>query len=236
MSEIGSESLGPARRFAEIARTLLAQESLQQTVDTMVDLAVRLVDGCDEAGIMLLYGRRRIETPAATSQLVQRSNEEQSRLREGPCFDAIWQDETYRVDDFVGETRWPGYAPSAVDLGIRSMVSFRLFSAYDTQGALDLYARKPDAFDERAREVGWIFASHAAAALAQARNSAQLYDAIQTRGLIGQATGILMERHGLTEEQAFEALRRASNDHNMKLRDVARHVTETGDSPSRGNP
>lgn len=233
MSEGGPETLGLAKRFAEIARTLLAQESLQQTLDVMVDLATRVVGGCEEAGVMLLHGGSHVETHAASSHVVEQSNDEQTRLREGPCFEAIWENQTYRVDDFVRETRWPHYAPRAVELGIRSMLSFRLFSMDGTHGALDLYARKPDAFSEYAREVGWIFASHATVALAEARNSAQLRAAIETRGLIGQAVGILKERHRLTDEDAFQVLRRASNELNRKLRDVAEQVADTGELPPR---
>lgn len=231
MPDDGSESLALARRFAEISRTLLAQESLQATVDAMVDLATRVVTGCEDAGVMLLHGGSRIETYAATSPVVERSNDEQTRLREGPCFDAIWDGDAYRVDDFATESRWQRYAPRAVEFGIRSMLSFRLFTIEGTHGALDLYAGTPNAFSEYGREVGEIFAAHAAAALAEARTDAQLREAIRTRGLIGQAVGILKERHALTDENAFDVLRRASNESNMKLRDVALHVTETGERP-----
>lgn len=229
MSDVPPESL--ARRFAEIARTLAGEPSWQRTLDRIVGLAVEVVPGCDAAGVMLIHRGGRVESPAATEDLVREADAAQYELGEGPCLEAIWQDHTFRVDDMAGESRWPRFAPRAVELGVRSMLSLELFAAEHALGALNLFARKPRAFDDRSEEVAWLFASHAAVALASAQESAQLREAIETRQVIGEAMGILMERFRLDEDQAFDVLRRASQEYNTKLREVARRVTETGERP-----
>ena len=54
---------------------------------------------------------------------------------------------------------------------------------------------------------------------------------IESHRLIGQAVGILVERHRVTPAEAFERLKHASQDRNLKLRAVAELVIETGADP-----
>lgn len=91
---------------------------------------------------------------------------------------------------------------------------------------------RPRTFDEAAQRAGWILASHAAVAFSAARTHQQLGDALETRHEIGEAMGILMERYALTEDSAFKLLKKASQDHNIKLREIARRICETGEKPS----
>ncbi len=53
--------------------------------------------------------------------------------------------------------------------------------------------------------------------------------ALLSRDVIGQTKGILMERLKLTPEDAFEALRLASQRLNIKLHAVASGLAETGE-------
>jgi GAF domain-containing protein len=230
VGEHGPEEL--ARSLATIVRELLAQGSVEQTLDRITELAVSTVPGTESAGILLLRGGGRVETRAATSDIVRASDQAQLELGEGPCFDALREKETYRTDDIGNESRWPRYGPRARELGIRSMLGYQLFTAEDTLGALNLYSGRSHAFNDRAERIGWIFAANAAVALAAEQYGAQMREALATRQGIGEAVGILMERYRLTEEAAFDALRRASQENNMKLREVARRVTETGQGPA----
>lgn len=229
MGELGPEGL--ARSLAKIARELLAQQSVEQTLDRITGLAVSTVPGCEAAGILLLRGGGDVETRAATSDVVRASDQAQVELGEGPCFDALWEQETYRSGNLGGESRWPRYGPRAQQLGLGSMLCYQLFTAEETLGALNMYSGSSNAFDDRAEQIGWIFAAHAAVALAAEQYGAQMREAVSTRQGIGEAVGILMERYRLAEDAAFDVLRRASQQHNMKLREVARRVTETGQEP-----
>ncbi|MFF9496714.1 GAF and ANTAR domain-containing protein [Streptomyces flaveolus] len=223
-----------AEKMASLARDLLAQESVRDTLERITGAATELVEGCDAAGILLLRGRR-VQSLAPTEQLVIDSDQLQERVGEGPCFDAARTsvgERQFRIADFTDVTeRWPTYVPEARKLGLGSMMGILLFTEDEDLGALNFYSRRPGAFTEASETAGWLLASHAAVAFSSARTQAQLQEAIGTRHTIGEAMGILMGSHRLTEDQAFAALRRYSQDRNVKLRDVARQVCERGGLP-----
>jgi hypothetical protein len=116
------------------------------------------------------------------------------------------------------------------------MMSFQLFVAGDQLGALNMYSRTPHAFDDEGEEIGLMFAAHAAVALAGAEHEANLHAGMVNRDVIGQAKGVLMERHKLTSDQAFAVLARVSQEMNRRLVDVARQVTDTGAVPEGRRP
>lgn len=220
--------------LARMARDLLAQETLEQTLNRIVAYAVELVDGCEVAGILVVRDAR-VRTLATTGELAARSDRLQGELREGPCHDATRRgEEVYRIADLsTAERRWPSYVPKARELGIGSMMGFLLFTDDENLGALNLYSSRPEAFTESSEQVGWLLASHAAVAFSGARYAEQLQAAIATRQDIGEALGIVMERYKITEEKAFAVLKAASQERNVKLRDIARTVTDTGEIPGR---
>ncbi|MGW2297730.1 GAF and ANTAR domain-containing protein [Streptomyces violaceorubidus] len=225
---------GFAEQMASLARDLLAQESVHDTLRRITAAATELVADCDAAGILVLRGGK-VQSLAPTEQVVVDSDELQGRVGEGPCFDAARTssgERQFRIRDFTDEAvRWPKYVPQARKLNLGSMMGFLLFTEDEDLGALNLYSYRPGAFTGADETAGWLLASHAAVAFSSARTHAQLQEAIGTRHTIGEAMGILMGRHRLTEDQAFAALRRYSQDHNVKLRDVAARVCERGTMP-----
>ena len=228
---------GPgAEVFAEVARSLLAQEDVQQTLQKIVDLAVDTVEGCDHAGITFLKGRQ-FSTPAASSDVPHKVDAIQYETNEGPCLDAIRDHEVFRTGDLAREPRWPRFSTRAQrETGVTSMVCFRLFVEGDTLGALNLYSKAADAFDDDDVTVGSVFAAHAAVALSAALHDEQLEEALLSRDLIGQAKGILMAREHVSADEAFEMLRRASQRVNVKLREIARQITEAAQEPGSAPP
>lgn len=220
-----------AQQMASMARDLLSQESLTGTLERITASAIELVEGCEAAGILVLHSNK-IQSLAPTEQLVMESDRLQERLGEGPCFDAAHPkdgERVLRIQDFTQEQpRWPAFAPAAHELGVGSMMGFLLYTEDEDLGALNLYSRKPGAFTETSELAGWLLASHAAVAFSSARTHAQMEHAMATRHIIGEAMGILMGSHDLSEEQAFDVLRRYSQTHNVKLRDVARQICERG--------
>ncbi len=223
-----------AQQMASLARDLLAQESVEATLERITGSAIDLVEGCDAAGILVLHGRK-VQTLAPTDQLVNDSDRLQADLAEGPCFDAARTkdgERVFRIRDFTTEQpRWPAFAPRAHELGVGSMMGFLLYARGEDFGALNMYSRQPGAFTEASETAGWVLASHCAVALASASTEEQLSHALETRHAIGEAMGILMERHRLSEDDAFDALRRISQHHNIKLRDVAQRVRRTPGGP-----
>ncbi len=226
------------RQLGEIARILLAPGTVDQTLQRIVDLSAQAIVNCDDAGLCstaLLVGH-----PHPTSEGVAELDSLQRLLEEGPCFDALAGVDSVYVHDLDGDTTWPNFAPQATVAGMRSAMAYRLFAGEETLGALQLYARLPGAFNVTDRAQGLIFATHAGIALSLAQTqeaergrTENLELALVSREIIGQAQGILMERERITSEQAFDLLRHASQDLNIKLRDVAQDLVDTGQVPGR---
>nr|WP_324787290.1 GAF and ANTAR domain-containing protein [Streptomyces sp. H51] len=220
-----------AEQMARLARDLLAQDSVQGTLDAIAAAAVRLVDGCDAAGILAVRKGRAV-TLAACGDVVRDCDRLQGELGEGPCFDlarGAAGERAYRIEDLSRpQASWRRFAAGARELGVGSMSGVLLYAEDEDFGALDLYARRPGAFGEDVETAVWLLASHAAVALSSARTIDQLEHAMDSRHAIGEAMGMLMERHRFSEEEAFDVLRRISQHHNLKLRDVARRISGAG--------
>ncbi|HZE01127.1 MAG TPA: GAF and ANTAR domain-containing protein [Pseudonocardiaceae bacterium] len=226
---VGLDAL--AVQMGELARSLQQETSLRDTLQGIVAAAVDTVPGAQYAGISEVQGGREINTPAWTDELVRATDTAQYETGQGPCLSAIAVQHTVRVSDMANDDRWPEFAKRAVQRGVGSMLSLQLYVVGDNLGALNLYNREPDAFDDDSEHVGLLFASHAAVAMAGAQRRDQLNRGMGTRDLIGQAKGILMERHKLTAEQAFLLLVRASQATHTKLRDIAEQLTTVGQLP-----
>jgi transcriptional regulator with GAF, ATPase, and Fis domain len=225
---------GVARQLSELARALQADNTTEALLNHIVMAAVTEVDGARYAGITLVTGKE-FTTAAASDELTERLERIQYQAGEGPCLDAARQHETVRCDDLRAETRWPRFARQAVGLGVLSVLSFQLFAGDDSFGALNVYAVNAAAFGPDSESTGILLASHAALAMSAARTQSGLQTALDSREMIGQAKGILMERYKITAVEAFGLLVASSQAVNRKLRDVAGHLVATGEllTPSR---
>lgn len=222
-----------ATLFSEFARTVQQQQGdPDRTLVEVVRAAIELVPGCDEGSISVVLGRRKVTSEAASGELPRVVDALQEQLQQGPCLDAAYQQETVRVPDMATESRWPQFTRAALAAGAAGMLSIQLYVEGDNLGALNLFSRRAGAFDDESEHVGLLFAAHAALAYAAARQQAKMSRSVATRQLIGQAQGILMERHKLTDDQAFAVLVHASQRSNTKLRDVAANLVHSGDIAS----
>ncbi|CCH29512.1 GAF and ANTAR domain-containing protein [Actinosynnema sp. NPDC047251] len=216
-----------AVRLADVARELHEQDDPQRTLDSIVAAAVGTIPGAVHAGVMVV-DQGEVRTVAVTGEVPAAIDQAQYETGQGPCLQALLEQNLVSTPDLDSETRWPAFAARARASEVSSMLSFRLYARGSDVGALNLYASTAHAFDEESEHVGRLFAEHAAVALANAQQRAHLAEAVRTRDLIGQAKGILMERHKLTADQAFTLLVRASQRTNSKLRDLAEELTTTG--------
>ncbi|MDQ0376171.1 GAF and ANTAR domain-containing protein [Amycolatopsis thermophila] len=224
-----------ADALSAVVRTLEPEPDVERTVANIVRAVAATVPGTEDAGVSLLDSGE-LKSVAPSSERVSRLDQLQHKLGEGPCVDAVFEDPVYRTGDIGADRRWPRFGSGAAELGIRSMLAVRLFTGKTLLGALNLYATERDAFDQSAEHVAGLFAAHAAVALAGSRAQAQLRNALGTRDVISMAKGILMERHRVTDDQAFDLLVRASQNSNRKLYDVARWlVTGTNNAINEGN-
>jgi len=225
------------RELTSLTGIVLAQEDLASTLDEITRLSARLVPGAEAASITTLQDGRPVAV-AFSDEWSKTLDELQFAEREGPCLDATRIGNVFRVRDLTKETRWPAYVERAAQLGARSVVSLPLRAEGANFGAMNMYAREPDAFTGEAVALGEILAGQAgqasqvAAAFFRHRDLAeQLREAMRSRSVIDQAIGVLMAQRKVTPDDGFALLREASQHLNVKLRLIAQEVVETGELP-----
>ena len=224
-----------AEKLAELARSMHEEKGLENTLNAIVHAAANTVPGADEASITAVSGRREVRTVAASGELAPAVDQAQYETGQGPCLSSLYERETVRLSDLSTEQRWPEFAARAAKLGVASMLAVQLYVDGDDLGALNLHGRQPDAFIDESEQVGLMFAAHAAVAFASAKAEEHMQAAVNSRDLIGQAKGILIERYKISGQEAFRLLVVASQSTNIKLYQVAEYLIRTGQlaSPRR---
>jgi GAF domain-containing protein len=213
--------------LADFAVGMAAAPTLEDALQRALELAIDIVPGCEQAGISLLRDKR-VETPASVGPLAQACDRLQEQLGRGPCITALRDADVVRIDDILVDDRWPDFAEGAVQLGLRSMFACRLASSRDVLGALNLYSSEPDAFGTDSENLALGYATHVGLALSAIDKEKNLRKAMDSREIIGQAMGILMERHRITASQAFDLMVHVSQRSNVKLRAIAEELVQTG--------
>jgi len=220
------------RELATAAREMQEDASPKQAMERAVVIATEIIPGCDAAGVCVVYRGDRVDTHATSTDALRQVDALQHELDEGPCLDALQREDTVRSDDLSVDDRWPRWGPEVADrLGLFSIVSYRLFSSNESLGALNLYGRRSAAFTSDDLHDGLTLAAHVGVALAGAQEVENLEKALGGRTVIGQATGILMERFDLEPDRAFSVLSRMSQQRNVKLRRLAEQIVTTRTVP-----
>ncbi|MEV6629721.1 GAF and ANTAR domain-containing protein [Actinoplanes sp. NPDC051470] len=232
-----AQDMEPADAFALLGRIKLSETDLDGVFAKIADLAKRTIPGASEVSVTLVENQD-AHTPALTGELALALDEAQYKLGHGPCLDAAVSTSTQHIADMITERRWPDWTVRAHEAGACSSVSIGLPVQEAVTGALNIYATKPDAFDEDALAVAQTFASYAAVAMA----NAYLYNAqttlaqhmeiaMRSRAVIEQAKGIIMGGRRCSADEAFTILTKLSQDTNRKLRDVAGALVERATTP-----
>jgi len=219
-----------------LGRMTLRNESMESVLQAVAELATSVLPGSPQASVSLLVGDR-ASTVASSGPLALELDERQYGRDDGPCLHAARSGELTEVRDARTDDRWPDYLPAAVHRGVLSSLSVPLPVDARVSGALNVYAREAAAFDDDGtRAVARRFGTYAAVAIGNmqsyqdARRMADdLQVALESRAVIDQAKGILMERFKLTGDQAFQALAEVSMRSNAKVRDVASRLVRTGE-------
>jgi transcriptional regulator with GAF, ATPase, and Fis domain len=224
-------SLPDTSTLAAAIRAIAADPIESVTYGRVVEVALQEVSGSEFGGISELTTGA-IRTRAASDVLTEQLDRVQYDTHEGPCMTAaVAKAAVVICNDLAVDDRWPVFGRAAADLGVNSVISFKLYDGRETIGALNLYGRKPHAFDSDAEEVGALLAAHAAVVMTASRKQENLSIALETRDVIGQAKGILMERYKLDDREAFNALIAVSQHTHRKLRVVADQLRTTGELP-----
>jgi hypothetical protein len=231
-----------AEVVGDLSRALLDTPSgggVNGVLERVADIGPRVVTSADIVSVTLRRREREgYSTPAYSDELAVRLDELQYAHEEGPCVRALEAGGlgVAHSDDLAHDPSWTLFGPAAAALGAASVFAVGLFPVGETRplrGALNFYSRRTGGFSQVDREAAVLLAAHVSTALAYitVTEAAQLRDtqfqvALDSRDVIGQAKGILMERRGLRADEAFDVLRRASQDLNVKLRDVAATLAE----------
>ncbi len=233
------EELGPlAEEFLSLGEALTIAEGGLGVADVLERLvrSAQAVVGADVVSVTLRHGSQ-FTTPVETDPVASKADVVQYEHVEGPCVEATLDAGLgYAASsDLRHDSRWTRFGPAAADLGLHAVLATGMFprDAGPRMGALNYYSRTPHGLDRADKDIALVFATQAAVALHGAKaveaaelRATQLTEAVRSRDVIGQAKGILMERRGLTADEAFDTLRRTSQDLNVKLRDLARTLAD----------
>ena len=221
-----------AAQMATVSTELPAERNESLTVRSIVSRALEIVPDAESVSLTVRTRRLQLQTLAATDELAREADELQYSLREGPCVDSVEQADWFRSGSVGQDRRWPAWGPRAAELGVGSLLSVLTFSGSEPRGALNMYSRREGAFDDPDDiDLAVLYAIHAANALSAARLVDGLEIAVNSRHVIGMAQGMVMERFGLTVDQAFSLLQRLSSATNTKVAAVARTIVDTREVP-----
>ena len=238
----------PLPALRELTALLLAAETVEGVLARVVATAGEVIPGTDLVSITLRHDDGTAETPYGTGAKAVELDQSQYRTGAGPCLDsADPKGPAYALcNDLAGATPWPAFAAEATAQGYRSVLSTALLPSPGSvpfTGALNVYSSRPDAFDDGARDLAFLLATHASLALALAHSrrdlakaetmGVNLRAALDSRTVISEAVGILMARRALTAEEAFEVLKRTSQNRNVKLARLAGILTHAPEIADR---
>jgi GAF domain-containing protein len=222
------------RALADLAAVLEREEDLGRVLQRSVDQLTSAVPGADMASVSVLRDRDGAETVASSSERVWAIDSDQYAAGEGPCLEAARTGQVVRTGVEQARERWPEFTRSARAAGVASYLSVPLAIDEKFAGALNLYSKQRHGFGDFDVALLRLYVTAACAAIANARRygearrlAGQLTQALDSRAVIDQARGMLMERRGINAEDAFGELIRESQNTNTKLREVAARLTDS---------
>lgn len=221
------------RALADLAVELTTAESVDASIALITAFAAQTLGTAHAGATLIRRGGRSFETAGPTDALVARADHMQNELGEGACIDAAVESKTVMSPDLGRDQRWPRWGPGTAALGLGSILSTEMHAGDHRIGALNVYGPAGHEFSQEDIETAHLLAHHASAALASAETIEGLNRALDSRTLIGQAQGVLMERYAIDADRAFAILRRHSQDENTRLVDVARALVERPRTPHR---
>jgi ANTAR domain/GAF domain len=228
--------------YASVTSRLRLFNSEADAATAMTSVAAEMVPGAAFAGLTLVRPRGALITLGATDPLVEEVDRVQYDLASGPCVDVLVSERPVVAPDLRRSAQWPEFGRRAAELGVLSMLSYRLHledheddDGRHVLGGMNLYALRPDAFQlDRVLPLLQVLASFCALAIwggSLADHARSVQTALTSSRDIGAAQGILMERYKVSRDEAFGLLAVSSQRTNRKLRDVALQIVETGEMP-----
>jgi hypothetical protein len=221
----------------ELTSLLIASGSFEEMVQSVCELAARLVPMAATCAITLVQDGHAIFTGSADA-LAGQLDEQEHELHQGPCLQALATGAIISAPDLSREDRWNGFPTRAIAHGISSIYFSPLRVSDQVIGVLNMYGAAVDAFDEEARALIALLVTLTSVTISTAMGhfeetqlSGHLRRALSNRSVIDQAIGIIIASQNCGPNEAFDVLRTASQDRNIRVRDVASQVVQTAATP-----
>lgn len=216
--------------FADHAEAMLERYDIGHVLYQLTDQVVDVL-GVDGAGISLREDADQLRFVAATDERASRAENAQIEAGEGPCYEAFRSGAVLAVDDIETRGDWPQFSEIAREQGFRSIAGIPMPGGKERLGSLNLYRSEPRPWDQEELDVAQLLANAASGyilnwrSLDEHRNLAgQLQQALDSRVVIEQAKGVLVERHDIDPDSAFAQLRKHARSNSLRLHDVAGQV------------
>jgi GAF domain-containing protein len=220
----------PGTVFRGLAQLVYTTDDYQEMYQAICDAAVRLVDGCQHASIMLAQQGDAMTTAAASDETARHIDALEREVGEGPCVDAINEEAAQLDADLSQVSTWPRLRERVIDeTPVRGMAGFRLIVDQRKVGALNLFSDRPNGLDDASVDQAAVLAAFASVVLIAAANKQQarsLREGLASNREIGKAIGLMMAFHKVGDDEAFEILRKASQDMNLKIREIAGQIVD----------
>ncbi len=225
-----------------LATVVLSAETTDAILSMLVTLATSSLAAADGASVSLRREGQVLETSHATSTVMRSLDDLQYDTGEGPCVAAMRDGQRHHIDITSMQEQWPTFTAAAASHGVNTILSTPLAVDGRVSGALNLYSNRPSAYGPDQVRGAQSLADHASVVVDNAlaysiseSTNQHLHDALDSRTVIGQAQGVIMATLSCSADDAFARLRRASQNANQKLRDIAAQVVD-GSLPANDLP
>lgn len=214
----------------DLAKIVYARASYKDIYDAISETAVSVIPGCDHACVSSLRAGEELTCEGSSDGVAALIDSFERQTGEGPCLDAIMDSSYQRDPDIATHSSWPALSKLVLEhTPVRGMIGYRLLIGERKAGALNIFSDAPNALTEQSADMGAIVASFASVALAGASHQERaenLQRGLESNREIGKAIGLLMAAHDIDDQQAFDVLRKASSQMNVKLAEIARRVID----------
>lgn len=232
MTVSNADLLTIGQELAEVTRLVEADDP-RSVLERLVARVERTVPGCDYASVTIGSPGGGVETVAGADVPGLGYPPGEPPENPSPILDTVAHGEPRRLDDIDIDRRWPAFAQAMRDAGFRSAISLPLATDGAGSAVFTLFSRRPGQFTDTSYDLVMLFVLHAGVVF----DNASLYhdsrtlvgnlrQALATRALIGQAQGLVMASRTVDAEEAVNLLKRTSQNHNVKLRELARTLVD----------
>jgi GAF domain-containing protein len=217
----------------ELGKLRFGEMSIEDGIREIVHTTHAMFD-VDGAGLMLTDADRHLRSVAASDDRFRHLEELQIEYQEGPCIDAFENKELIGSEDLTADHRWPMFSDAALRRQVRAVLASPLPYNQDAVGVVAVLSEDRQPWSPEGELALLAFTDLAALLIAsmmqgeeQTGIALQLQGALDSRQVIEQAKGVLMERHALAPRAAYDRLRAQARAERRKLGLICAEIVES---------